>query len=784
MKLDVESVITLDRFQLRWYQEPLWDAIENQGYRKVLAVMPRRCGKDITAWNLCIRQCLKRICLVYYVLPTYSQARKTIFDAISTDGVKFIDFIPKMLVEAINIAEMKIRFKNGSILQCIGGDSYDTSLVGTNPYAIVFSEYSRMTPKAYEFARPILAANGGWCMMLSTPFGKNHMWHLWKVAQDLPDWYVLHMKTSEIQHIPAAILAQERAQMSEELYLQEYECFPANSGILTPFGVNKIKDIQIGDLVISHTGRPRKVSAVMNKKYNGRMIVINSFGSMDNIICTPEHPIRIYNRIDQSYSWIPADKIKKDDFVVFPKTQIGEKTVISYELCMLIAWYITEGSGDKNYVQFSLGNNEEVDRVCVLLRSLGFDFVIFESTCIQVVVNSSQLLDFMKTNCGLRAHDKRIPFSLISGHQKEFFYELLRGDGCENTYKGYYKYLYTTISKSLAYQFQLLTHSIDEDFAAGITLRPGGKTIIEGREVKTQTSYSVQINIQKNKDVESPWLIRAKNCIAARVKEINDINYDDYVYNLSVQYDESYIVEGRSVHNCSFDRGVEGSYYSKNLEQLRQNGQITSVSWEPGLQVHVAMDIGVSDATTLIWFQVVGDGTVIRIIDCYSNTGQGLDHYAKTIQEKPYKYGKYFAPHDIKVREWGGGAISRYEKARQLGIDFTLLDQAGVMDGIENVWTHFPKFWIDENRCRSLINALDNYRREWDEMRGVYKDKPIHNWASNYADALRYLCMSLHKTKRGLTSEEFERKKAEALYGSRGTLPRFFDDSIKYDGRR
>jgi len=458
MKVDVESKIILDRFELRWYQEALFDAVENKGYRKVLAIMPRRCGKDITAWNLCIRQCLKKICLVYYALPTYSQARKAIFDAISSDGMKFLDFIPRQLVESINVAEMKIRFKNGSILQCIGGDSYDTSLVGTNPYAIVFSEYSRMTPKAYEFARPILAANGGWCMMLSTPFGKNHMWHLWKMAQELPDWYVLHMKTSDIQHIPEDVLMQERAQMSEELYLQEYE--------------------------------------------------------------------------------------------------------------------------------------------------------------------------------------------------------------------------------------------------------------------------------------------------------------------------------------CSFDRGVEGSYYSKNLDYLRQHGQITAVSWEPGLLVHVSMDIGVNDATTLIWFQVVGDGTVIRIIDCYSNTGHGLDHYARIMQDKPYKYGKYFAPHDIKVREWGGGAISRYEKARQLGIDFTLLDQIGIEDGIENVWTHFNKFWIDETKCRSLVNALENYRREWDEVRSIYKNKPVHNWASNYADALRYMCMSLHKTRRGLTSEEFERQKAEALYGNKQVLPRALDKNFRYSGYR
>jgi hypothetical protein len=185
-------------------------------------------------------------------------------------------------------------------------------------------------------------------------------------------------------------------------------------------------------------------------------------------------------------------------------------------------------------------------------------------------------------------------------------------------------------------------------------------------------------------------------------------------------------------YECSYERGVEGTYYGRALEDIRQRGQITSVAWEPGLLTHVAIDIGVSDATTMIWFQSVGEGTVIRIIDCYSNNGVGLDHYAKILQDKPYRMGVYLAPFDLKVREWGGGAITRYEKARQLGIDFTILDQIGIADGIENVLTHFPKFWIDENKCRSLIDALENYYREWDESKRKYNDKPLKNWAAHY----------------------------------------------------
>jgi phage terminase large subunit len=456
--MSVEVQVALDKFALRWYQEEIWDTIEEQKSKRILYIASRRAGKDILFWNLAIRQCIKKTCLVFYVLPTYGQGRKAIFDAIAIDGTKFLDYLPPMLVEAVNQSEMKVRFKNGSILQIIGGDTYDSSLVGTNPFAVILSEYSLMPPDIFSFIRPILAANGGWCAIVGTPRGKNHLWHLYKIAQELPEWTIFVHKASEVGHIPHDVLAQERAQMDEGLYLQEYE--------------------------------------------------------------------------------------------------------------------------------------------------------------------------------------------------------------------------------------------------------------------------------------------------------------------------------------CSFDRGISGSFYGSYLDALKLKGQIGHVPWEPGLLTYTAWDIGVNDPTTIIFFNVVGDGSVIRIIDCYSNNNLGLDHYAKILQDKPYKYGKHFAPHDIKVREWGGGAVTRYEKARQLGIDFTLVDQVGIIDGIENVWTHFNKFWIDGEKCRSLINALENYRKEWDEAKQMYLPKPVKSWANHYADALRYMCMSLHKTKRGMSPEDFDRKKAQALYSNKQDLPRFFSDDPRYNSYR
>ena len=439
-----ENIVKLNKYVARNYQLPLCDAIENKGYKRVIGILPRRSGKDLTAWNLCIRQCLKKTCLVYYCLPTYSQAKKTVWDAISIDGTKFIDFIPKELIASINSQEMKIRFTNDSLLQLIGSDTYDTSLVGTNPYAIIFSEAALMDPKAYQFARPILAANDGWCMLISTPRGRNWLWELYVKAQKLPDWFTYKLTVSDTKHVSAEILETERQQTSEELHQQE--------------------------------------------------------------------------------------------------------------------WY------------------------------------------------------------------------------------------------------------------------------------------------------------------------------------------------------------------TSFDRGVEGSFYAKYLDKIRSNNQVGIVPWDSSLRVNVSFDIGVADATCLIFFQITKTGA-INIIDSYSNTNVGLDHYVKLMQSKPYTYGVYLGPPDLRVREWAGGAITRLEKARQLGIDFTIVPMLTIDDGIEAVWTNFNRFYIDEAKCRDLIHALENYRREWDEAKNVYKDRPVHDHHSNWADSLRYACIGLHLVSQDITAEELDRRYNQVRYGSQAFGP-------------
>jgi len=219
----VAEQIHLNRFKPRPYQLPFFDAVENKGYRRVLLIWPRRAGKDIAAFNLAIRAALKKVQVIYYIFPTYNQGRKVLFDSITNTGERILDFIPSTLIASTNHQELKIKLLNGSIIQVVGSDNYD-SLMGTNPQLCIFSEYALQDPRAYQYIRPILTANDGIAVFLSTPRGRNHLYDLFQVASNSDDWFCQKLTVLDTGHINLHEIEREKhlGEMSEDMIQQEY----------------------------------------------------------------------------------------------------------------------------------------------------------------------------------------------------------------------------------------------------------------------------------------------------------------------------------------------------------------------------------------------------------------------------------------------------------------------------------------------------------------------------------------------------------------------------------
>lgn len=196
---------------------------------------------------------------------------------------------------------------------------------------------------------------------------------------------------------------------------------------------------------------------------------------------------------------------------------------------------------------------------------------------------------------------------------------------------------------------------------------------------------------------------------------------------------------------CSFEAAILGSYWGREMAQIEREGRICDVAYEPMLPVHTAWDLGVGDSTAIWFFQV--HGAEVRVIDFYEAHGYAVDHYVQVLRDKGYSYGNDYVPHDAKVREFtnsgpGGRAKTRIETLIELKRKPVLVPNHKLDDGINAARHTLAHCVFDRGRCENGIEAIRQYRREWDEDARVFRDTPLHDWTSHAADAFRYLSMA------------------------------------------
>lgn len=196
----------------------------------------------------------------------------------------------------------------------------------------------------------------------------------------------------------------------------------------------------------------------------------------------------------------------------------------------------------------------------------------------------------------------------------------------------------------------------------------------------------------------------------------------------------------RQEYYCDFTVPIAGAYYAHQIQQAYTDGRVTHVAYDPRYRVDTWWDLGVND-TQAIWF-TQSVGTSIHVIDYYANSGAGLEHYVKVMQDKGYIYGRHVGPHDIKVREWSSGR-TRIATASGMGIDFEAAPLTTLKDGIDLVRMAFVKCWFDKDKCKDGLNALKNYHRTYDDVRRAYLNSPYHDWSSNGADAFRTMAVAI-----------------------------------------
>ena len=191
---------------------------------------------------------------------------------------------------------------------------------------------------------------------------------------------------------------------------------------------------------------------------------------------------------------------------------------------------------------------------------------------------------------------------------------------------------------------------------------------------------------------------------------------------------------------CSFNAAVEGSYYGQILNDLETKNHIQEIPRDDLCRTITAWDLGMGDSTA-IWVAQIA-GSEIRLIDYYENNGVGLDKYVAWLKENHWDTAEQILPHDVQVRELGSGK-SRLEVLQEAGLNVRVAPRMGIDDGIQAVRRLLPRCWFNVPKVKVGLDCLRNYRRDYDDKRKVFFDRPLHDWSSHASDAFRYLAIGM-----------------------------------------
>lgn len=200
------------------------------------------------------------------------------------------------------------------------------------------------------------------------------------------------------------------------------------------------------------------------------------------------------------------------------------------------------------------------------------------------------------------------------------------------------------------------------------------------------------------------------------------------------QYEQEY--------ECSFEAAVIGAVYAKELTEARGMGRVGTVPYDASKLVYTAWDIGYGDSTS-IWFYQLVNGEV-RIIDFYEANQEPATHYVSVLKGRGYNYDTCFLPHDAD----NGNAVSGLtfaEVIRSNGLKTQIVAKLSLEEGINSARMTFSRCHFDERKCRAGLDALQNYRWDFNQRMGELKATPVHDWSSHAADAFRYLAVSVKK---------------------------------------
>ena len=178
----------------------------------------------------------------------------------------------------------------------------------------------------------------------------------------------------------------------------------------------------------------------------------------------------------------------------------------------------------------------------------------------------------------------------------------------------------------------------------------------------------------------------------------------------------------------AFQQSTEGCYYVDQLTKARKENRIGSVPFVEGVPVNTFWDIGSSDGTAIWFHQRIGqENRFIRFCEAW---GEPYSYFVRYMQSLGYVWGKHYLPHDAThKRQQGDSVKSPEDMLYELGLrDIEIVPRVDeIQHGIQATRDIFSQCWFDETHCKDGLAHLQQYRKEWNDRQGCWKDKPRHD---------------------------------------------------------
>lgn len=373
------------------------------------------------------------------------------------------------------------------------------------------------------------------------------------------------------------------------------DCFPAGTLVLTRKGYRPIEEIEVGDEVLTHKLRWRAVTEVSSTRRP--LMAIKGHGH-PGILVSPEHPFYVrqrknvwrteprgYERTLEAADWAPASVLGKGWYWAtptwFPTSSIppvpGRSMASDARLMWLAGRYLGDGwtrmTDTRSELVITCGRHE-VTQLRIALQAWplagersGYDELKWHEretgTAYQFSTNHRGLVEWLREHFGHRAEAKGIPAWAL-GMDESLKQALLDGYMSADGWDESSFCECSTVSKTLAFGLKSLLASIGKTVT--VYTRANSDNI-QGRPINARPYF--KLRWRHDVDDAHTQTFREDGLEWCPVRTQAPAAVEADVFNIGVDEDESYIVEGIVVHNCKhFSKAKGGKPVNKEIRGL------------------------------------------------------------------------------------------------------------------------------------------------------------------------------------------------------------------------